>query len=196
MEGEIYKGPLYDEEHKYFDVFEEYYNDETENKTWINVGSCRGDTIFWSIIRKLNFENIYAIEADTHQSNVLNYNTSLLDLFNKNKIHYINAKCGINSGCIRIDELGINGEICLINMDIEGDEVNAIRSARNVIYKNRPVLAICAYHKPDDLLSIPKVIRSICPQYRFVLRKYLSGTGRHYNGVHRTNELVLYAIPI
>lgn len=196
LEGDIYKGPLYSEEKKYFDVFEEYYSADMTNMAWINVGSCGGDTMFWALNRELEFGRIYAIEADYDQSNLLRHNISLLDLETQNKIICINAKCGIDSECMSIDGIDIENEICLINMDIEGDEISALESATQVIRQNKPILAICAYHKPDDLISIPNKIIEICPHYKFVLRKYLSGTGRHYNGVHRTNELVLYAIPV
>ena len=41
-------------------------------------------------------------------------------------------------------------------MDIEGCEYEALDGARECIKKNRPILAICAYHRRDDLLRLPK----------------------------------------
>lgn len=57
-----------------------------------------------------------------------------------------------------------------IKMDIEGAEEEALRGAKNTIRLMKPKLAICLYHKPDDLYRIPKLIHNLCPHYRFHLK--------------------------
>jgi len=79
-------------------------------------------------------------------------------------------------GCPRID---------FIKMDIEGAEVPALEGATNTIKKFLPRLAISVYHNGSDIVTIPELIKSIEPSYRFYLR-------------HRSNswvDTILYAVP-
>jgi len=69
-------------------------------------------------------------------------------------------------------------------MDIEGSELEALKGAEETIKKYHPVLAISAYHKPEDIVELPAYIRSIDPEYKFYLRSY------HLE----FTEIVLYAI--
>ena len=72
----------------------------------------------------------------------------------------------------------------MIKMDIEGAELDALYGAKNTIRKYKPLLAICVYHKREDMLTIPQYIKSIVPEYRFFLRAYEK----------TATELVLYAV--
>ena len=72
-----------------------------------------------------------------------------------------------------------------IKMDIEGSELNALKGAENIIKRDHPMLAICVYHKRDDLLTIPQYIMSLHDGYRLYLRAY-----KKY-----ASDLVLYALP-
>jgi FkbM family methyltransferase len=58
----------------------------------------------------------------------------------------------------------------LIKMDIEGAELAALEGAAGTIRRDKPVLAICAYHKPEDLITIPQYLKSLVPEYRLFLR--------------------------
>jgi FkbM family methyltransferase len=71
----------------------------------------------------------------------------------------------------------------LIKMDIEGAEQNAILGAAETIRQYKPNLAITVYHSLDDLVSIPRLIKSLSADYRFFLRAH----------ANYTEELVLYA---
>jgi len=55
----------------------------------------------------------------------------------------------------------------LIKMDIEGAEMPALRGAVDTIRHFRPKLALCLYHKPDDVLTIPTFIESTGVAYDF-----------------------------
>jgi FkbM family methyltransferase len=59
-----------------------------------------------------------------------------------------------------------------IKMDIEGAEIPALAGATATIRQWHPRLAICAYHRKDDLYTIPALVRSIDPAYRFYLDHY------------------------
>ena len=66
-----------------------------------------------------------------------------------------------------------------------------VKSMSSRIRKDRPVLALSAYHKAEDLTDLPEYINSIVDDYIFILRKYEASL-YSYN---RAAELVLYAIP-
>jgi FkbM family methyltransferase len=71
-----------------------------------------------------------------------------------------------------------------IKMDIEGSEREALLGSAEIIRKRKPKLAICAYHKPEDIYELPKTIYYIRDDYQFALRQ-------HSSGWHNT---VLYAV--
>jgi FkbM family methyltransferase len=71
-----------------------------------------------------------------------------------------------------------------IKMDIEGSEKEALIGAKEVIRRKHPKLAICVYHKPEDIYELPKLIYGIDPGYRFALRQLVDGVF----------DTVLYAI--
>ncbi len=82
----------------------------------------------------------------------------------------------------KLDSLDL--KICgegMLKMDIEGSELAALRGARNLIRTQHPYMAICLYHKMEDIYEIPAYIKSICDEYDFYLR-----AGGH---------LELYAVP-
>jgi len=57
-----------------------------------------------------------------------------------------------------------------IKMDIEGAEVLALRGARQTIRHFKPKLAICLYHKWDDVVTIPQLIDSMGVDYDFTFK--------------------------
>lgn len=85
---------------------------------------------------------------------------------------------------ISIDELNFQIIPTHIKMDIEGEEKNALLGAEKLIKTYKPKLAICIYHKPEDIYEIMELINSWELGYRFEMRVYEDV------GV----DLVLYAI--
>ncbi len=71
-----------------------------------------------------------------------------------------------------------------IKMDIEGEEYNALLGADKLIREHKPALAICIYHRPEDIYDIIKLIDSWNLGYKFEMRVYEDV------GV----DLVLYAV--
>jgi FkbM family methyltransferase len=84
-----------------------------------------------------------------------------------------------------IDELFASQPVSFIKMDIEGAEFDALRGARKVIERDRPLLAICVYHTQDDIWRIPLLIHEMVPGHHLFLRAY-EGDGF---------QTVVYAIP-
>lgn len=88
----------------------------------------------------------------------------------------------------RMDDT-ISGEnITTIKMDIEGSELDALKGATEIIKRDHPKLAVCIYHKSEDLFSCILYIN------------YIVGNGvyKYYIRHHSDNitETVLYAIPV
>jgi len=63
----------------------------------------------------------------------------------------------------------------LIKMDIEGAEKEALLGSAEIIKRRKPKLAICAYHKPEDIYELPRIILNIRNDYRFCLRQHEKG---------------------
>lgn len=66
-------------------------------------------------------------------------------------------------------ELDVRGTV-YIKMDIEGSELAALEGAAGLIRRNRPYMAICIYHRKNDLINIPLYIKSLVSEYSFYLR--------------------------
>jgi FkbM family methyltransferase len=69
-----------------------------------------------------------------------------------------------------IDETVGDNKVTFIKMDIEGAELEALKGAAKTIKRHKPRLAICLYHKPEDILEIPLYINELMPEYKFYLR--------------------------
>lgn len=65
-----------------------------------------------------------------------------------------------------------SGQIDMIKMDIEGAELSALHGAKNRIIQDKPYLAVCVYHKVEDIIEIPAFCRKLVPSYQIYLRHY------------------------
>lgn len=176
---------------------EQYFDRElikySEKDVFFNCGAYTGDTVENYVKRSnYNFQKIYCCEADRK-----NYQ-KLLETIKKLQIERIECfplgvwnfegqmffhDIGSGSGYIcengkmkipvkTIDTLLQGNKVTFINMDIEGSEYEALVGAYNSIRQWSPTLAISVYHKQDDLLRIPFLIKSMDFNYHFFLRHY------------------------
>lgn len=169
------------------------------NEVFVDCGAYIGDTID-DFLSKTNgmFEQIYTFELATENynelvSNIRKYGTEISD-----KIVPINAGVwdkeesmwyehpGDLDGCKIVQKE--NGEeaklvsldnvipqelkVSILKMDIEGAEQRALVGAKRIIEKDSPKLAICLYHRPEDLWQIPNIIKQYNKDYKIYIRHH------------------------
>lgn len=200
------EGGVYLDEKQYFD---ETIIRWTEKEVFVDCGVFDLGTSIQFVKQcekhKVKDIKIYAFEADRN-----NYRNCLhkMDLFGESNCKITLENKGVWSSCMKlsfssngqssmIKETGgsdsinvvtldsaIHEKVTFIKMDIEGAEQEALKGAKHLIQTYRPKLAICIYHKPEDLTEIPLCIKSLVPDYKLYVRHYSNNTG----------ELVLYAV--
>ncbi len=159
-----------------------------EDEVYLDLGAYNGDTVDEFIKHVKAYRKIIAVEPDLKNFRKLKNNTENLGnivLFNaavaeKNGTTFFSMKGGRNSSVgdgVEIMSLSVDGEffneqISYIKMDVEGNEILALRGANETLKKYQPCLNIAAYHKNADIFEIPILINSINPNYRIFLRHH------------------------
>jgi hypothetical protein len=96
-------------------------------------------------------------------------------------------KNGESAEMVKLDDLLKSEKITYIKMDIEGSEEIALRGAENLIKANRPKMAICIYHKYDDIVHLIDCIKNIAGKnYKYYVRAQRESV---------VTDVVMYALP-
>ena len=74
-----------------------------------------------------------------------------------------------------LDEVLAGQRASFIKMDVEGAEYKALLGARRTITEYKPKLAICVYHKPEDIWELPALVLDMRPDYKLYFRHYSAG---------------------
>jgi FkbM family methyltransferase len=77
---------------------------------------------------------------------------------------------------VALDDILHGQPINLIKLDIEGAEADALQGTRRIIQTFRPGLAVCLYHYPYHLWSIPTWIANLNLGYTLYCRNYAQST--------------------
>lgn len=86
---------------------------------------------------------------------------------------------------IRVEMLDTLGPASFIKLHLEGAELDALKGARELIRRDRPVIAATVYHNDDGIWRTPLWLMETAQHYRFLFRLHSwCGTGA-----------VIYAIP-
>lgn len=124
--GSRYAGKTMPEEYKYWgDVHNPFFVPLTNEEVFLNVGACRGDTVYQYLKCKSPYKKIIAIEGDERAYIFLKRNISFLDEQIKQTIQCDNYMLGKD---YTIDNLYGDENVALINMDIEGAELQVLKS--------------------------------------------------------------------
>lgn len=174
------------------------------NEVFVDGGAFDGDTME-QFLKHTNYQYryIYAFEPDNtnyekliKKQNIENslfyngglYNQTMKIGFTFNKGGSSKVKKEENSSVVQVykfDDLKLpNDEITFIKMDIEGSELSALKGMEKTIKRCKPKLAICIYHKLEDLWELPLYIKQLVPDYKLYIRNYTS----------YLDEIVLYAV--
>ncbi|MCR4926106.1 MAG: FkbM family methyltransferase [Clostridiales bacterium] len=160
-----------------------------DNETYIDLGAFNGDTISEFIENTDGYRKIYAVEPDKKSFKRLIKNTENLkniELFNvgisdKTKEGFFNMQGGRNSAVAEkgkaiqfmcVDDIIGEGKASYIKFDVEGEEKNAISGAEKTIKRLKPKMLVSAYHRVDDIFSLPLQIKKIRNDYKVFIRHY------------------------
>ena len=61
-------------------------------------------------------------------------------------------------------------DMVFLKFDVEGAEAAALAGAVPLISRDRTIVAVCVYHRPDDLWELPMQLRKLAPEHRLYLR--------------------------
>jgi FkbM family methyltransferase len=159
--------------------------------TFLDVGAYDGDTLLQAQ-RRLSVTRGIAVEANTSLfesiKRVANSYENGVDIMARAawshtcRLHFSEVRGGMISvseaedgelAAGPIDD-GINERVDLIKMDIEGAEMSALTGCLRTL-KTGPDLAIAAYHRPGDLVQLPRFLESagyVKPAFDFHVAHY------------------------
>lgn len=164
----------------------------------LDCGAYTGDTLSELVgqMKYQDFDKYYCFEMDTDNIKLLEekVHSCLSDI--QNRIELVQAAVGaqdrvcsysmnlsnsrIEDGCtgdgegkmISLDSFLKSEKVTFIKMDIEGYEKEALMGCKRIMQEQKPQLAICIYHKVEDIWEIPQYIKSIVPEYKFMIRHH------------------------
>ena len=73
---------------------------------------------------------------------------------------------------ISLDENDFPEPVNIIKADIEGLEMEMLLGGENLIRRQKPKLAICIYHRPEDFFAIPLYLKKLVPEYKMAVRHH------------------------
>lgn len=187
---------------------EQYFNTDFmsfDEEVFVDAGCCDLSTAV-ELSRHCNkLKKVYAFEPDPENykvclENMKNFGDNVVEMFPKGTWSrsgklFFSATCDgsshvSESGETSIDVITVDEavnrkeKVTFIKMDMEGSELESLKGAEKTIINDKPKLAICIYHKPEDMITLPLYIKKLVPEYKLYLRHHSNGAG----------ETVLYAI--
>jgi len=121
--------------------------------------------------------NLKGVNYELYMQGVWSENTSLYFETKDNPSSCVSKVQGFGTEVkvVALDNVVYEEAPTFIKMDIEGSEKNALLGANRIIRDYRPKLAICVYHKPEDLFELPLLMKELNPSYKLYMRHYSRG---------------------
>ena len=181
--------------------FEDFLDLKANGETFIDVGCFDGYTSLEFIRRCPGYNKIHVFEPDP-----TNMERAKQRLQQYPSIQFHSSGCSDRTQTLNFRSDGSSSQLCndgdftiavdridnlvddkftFLKMDIEGGEIPAIEGARESILRHHPRLAICVYHKVDDIWRVPSLILGIRDDYKVYLRHYTEGV----------TETVMFFVP-
>lgn len=155
----------------------------------LDLGAYDGDTIREFLeVTKGSYKKIIAFEPDEKNFKKLERKTADLEnierynlgAWDKKETLFFAKKGGRNS---HKDESGVpvnfdsvdnivKDDVTFIKMDIEGAEMKALEGAKETIKRCLPKLYVCAYHRNEDLFTLPFKIKELDENYKIYFRHH------------------------
>lgn len=161
---------------------------------YLDLGAYNGDTIEeFLLLTSGKYGSITAFEPDQHNLRKLQTAVSHLGnltihqkaSWNEETTLTFSGKGGRNCAkapslpgqykhlhpveAIPVDSLRQN--FTYVKMDVEGAEAETLLGMKETLKQFHPKLLISAYHKPDDFITLPLLLQSLCPGYKMYMRR-------------------------
>lgn len=85
----------------------------------------------------------------------------------------------------KLDDVLAGEKVTVLKLDIEGAEIQGLTGSEKILREQKPKLAVCLYHRPEDLWEIPLTIKKLNPKYEMLIR---------HHGSQNFTDTVLYAV--
>jgi len=182
---------------------------DTDQLHFVDCGAYDGDTVAAFIARTGgSFARVHALEPDARNYERLLMRIGAMPAADSCRISTYSlgvsdrservpfAACGTAASgidvhgdatveVVALDDLLEADVFYLIKLDVEGAESRALRGARRTLASGRSAVAVSLYHRPEDIVDLPRQVDQLMPGARFVLRSHgFDGT-----------DLMLYAFP-
>jgi len=173
----------------------QYFDEElklTDHEVFVDCGAYIGDTAM-EFIKRVDgrYSQIYMFEAEKSKADQIKsnlkeakYKLYPFGVWSENGKLCFNAEGssaskismegedGIEIDVVALDSVHFDEVPTFVKMDIEGSEKEALMGAKNIISDYCPKLAICIYHKREDLYELPLLIKTLNPRYKLYIRHY------------------------
>lgn len=167
---------------QYFDIFK-----PCDKEVLVDAGAYNGDSIndFLTWVGEKEYK-VYAIEPledmceEISNKNIPNVEVINCAAWNRKEELFFGTNArgsgvedhGNTLWGGMIDEIVGDDKVSFIKMDIEGAELKALEGAKETIKKYSPKLAICIYHKFEDIYEIGNYVLGLNPNYKLYIRHY------------------------
>lgn len=174
---------------------------------FIDAGAFDGDTLEFLLGRGATFEAVAAFEPDPKNFAALcakargyghklgevtlwpcglNDTTEVASFSaGKEQASVVSKDGNIHIQLVALDDAMPTFRPNYLKFDIEGSELAALKGAARMIVAHQPAIAVCVYHRPEDLWEIPLYLHEILPSHRIALRYH------KFQGF----DMVAYAFP-